>query len=136
MIDVKELRIRNYFKPLKESQDEFVEVVEIHSSGHVYCEDSAGIIFNSDEFELIPLTQEWLLKFGFYIKYDQYYSIECDNGYFQCLDFLFVGTGVQVFDDNSVKVVLLEYVHDLQNFFYSHNKKEPTLKTDNNDTGN
>lgn len=71
----------------------------------------------------IKLTPEILEQVGFEIKYSEYYGIDCD-GYFVSYDFLYVGTGIQVFDDEGCKVVLLEYLHDIQNFYYQFTKQE------------
>lgn len=133
MIKVNELRIGNYFKPIKESKDEFVEAVEIHSSGHVYCEDSAGVIFNSNEFEPIKLTEEWLLKFGFYKRYTTgNYSIVI-NGYSYGIN---TSGNVDLDYEEYENICEIKYVHQLQNFYSALTGEELTLKTDNNETNN
>ena len=72
----------------------------------------------------IPLTEEWLLKFGFEKKkgyYDRYYyridgmDIRIDGDMFE--------TEVGECLYKSIK-----YVHQLQNLFFAHNDQELTMK--------
>lgn len=81
----------------------------------------------------IPLTEEWLVKFGAtsknydyelgYIKYDREasdYGCECEKS-----NFWIVPNG----DDDYYRIpIKLEYVHDLQNLYFELYRKELTLK--------
>lgn len=75
----------------------------------------------------IPLTEEWLVKFGYENTYGQYYSKNNDNNncYYELLN---VGVGFQVFNDAGNKVVLLESVNHLQNWWYFNNGEELVIK--------
>ena len=75
-------------------------------------------------YEPIPLTEEWLLKFGFEKKegyYDRYYySID--------------GMNIKIDDDMFETEVgeclykSIKYVHQLQNLFFAINDEELTMK--------
>lgn len=77
-------------------------------------------------YERIPLTEKWLLKFGFtkdgnlffhpvhsYIQQDAY---GCNGGFGYCLN------------DEKVIFKELKYVHTLQNFCFAMADKELTIK--------
>lgn len=77
----------------------------------------------------IPLTEEWLIKFGFVKKPDidnvTYYTIVFEK---DGISLLFFMGG---FDDCSINGDLeidLSYVHDLQNFWMCLKKEELTIK--------
>lgn len=115
-----ELRIGNYV-----SVDEYIltEVLGVSTN-------NVGLKINSTEFlsiELkevkpIPLTEEWLLKFGFKLKYEYY---EHNENY---IEFWIVNgkifceyKGVSIYDN-------INYVHDLQNLHFAIYKRELKIK--------
>lgn len=120
MIAANELRVGNWVSI--ESDDVLVDYhylfFQIEAKHYGYL---AKVGF---DYVPIPLTEELLLKCGFVIRYDEYYGIETDSLYFNSYDFLHVGVGVQVFDNEGVKVILLEYLHQLQNFVHIHTGEE------------
>lgn len=77
--------------------------------------------------EPIPLTRDIFIRFGAETWGDENeYCKFPDQAY--PFDYLDQGTGFQVFDDNGVKVVFLEFVHELQNFYRSIDKEGLHIK--------
>ena len=68
MIQAKELRIGNFVSENESCSDGFVKTVDginIAKIGSNSILLSNGDIYESDEIYPIPLTEEWLLRFGF-----------------------------------------------------------------------
>jgi len=120
-MNANELRIGN----LIQKNDEICEVSSIHS-------DSTIRIFNNDKtdtfgcfvlriFNPIPLTEEWLFKFGFEKDEENEYWFwkNCVSvsvlGYIELLSF-----NRQSFKTN----IQLKYIHQLQNFYFALTGKE------------
>lgn len=78
-------------------------------------------------FEPIPLTEEWLLKFGFDPKDNRDISGYVKNNL--VVEWLFDRwTGRLYYDfKTSVQIIKLEYVHQLQNLFYALTGQELTI---------
>ena len=73
------------------------------------------------EWHPIPLTEEWLIKFGFEIRGEDYYKYS----YYE------VGkiTGKWYFDDgNFIIKDDINYVHQLQNLYFALTYEELTIK--------
>lgn len=94
--------------------------VELNKNLRHYC-------LNIDEIEPIPLTEEWLLKFGFTKKENKQYWYKDDSMLrFALLDgCLHCSIGD---DKNGVLYNRLYSVHQLQNLFYAVNNTELTIK--------
>jgi hypothetical protein len=99
---------------------------KVHLQGNV-------IINREDQIKGIPLTEEWLLKFGFDSK-------ECKKGHTAiiCGSTYFVLTYPQIMGEWQVdfcwvfdqfKFVELKYVHQLQNLYFALCGKELTIKS-------
>ena len=79
----------------------------------------------------IPLTEEWLLKFGFEIKSKySYTNYALPNGW--GVSMWTDEVPIAGFEEKGVcywgeDYVPIRYVHDLQNFYYALTKKELTL---------
>ena len=126
-MEVNELRIGNYVSLSGELQ---LTVIEINTV-YFYAKDNKGENFKSSwaEIKPIPLTEEWLLKFGFK-KY-----IGWDDMEFWCLlndgakpnRFSLYET-LQGFEAPSGKII--KEVHTLQNcyFFHELSGEELTIK--------
>jgi len=123
-MEAKELRIGNYLKTDRECQDDYVEVVEIYNENY-FCTCSAGLNYQKEHVKPIPLTEEWLVRFGFeidfyggqgnvtyYAKKGKFklYSIEDDKSY--------------QYDWTKNMFVMIKNVHQLQNLYYSLTQKE------------
>jgi hypothetical protein len=117
-----ELRIGNLIKGVYYKHDDEDEETELETICKVVTLDVSGsgdypIYVYSDEdiehfsdFEPIPLTEEWLVKFGFDITSLHYFKkngiiIQSEDDYFECL--------------LGIVVVKLKYVHKLQNLYFA-----------------
>lgn len=114
----KDLRIDNL---VQDQKGNLLKVVNITDRGF------GCYVINRDEFPLpdgwkaepIPLTEEWMDRFGFE-KQEEYYNLE----------------GLKVWDDgegnfyhiNSETLTHLYFVHKLQNWYYAVVEEELTLK--------
>ena len=135
-----ELRIGNYVELLGNTTEiECISKLPMRNTMYwLKCKDyiDTKII----HFKPIPLTEEWLLKFGFE------YTNECDEikelvfkisdwlkFYFNNEDnyksgCLFVG--IEETDIGSSNAVFIESVHQLQNLYFALTGKELSLKTE------
>ena len=136
-MDSKELRIGNYFK--YEGYECYREINEIskhcikyHDSMLMpYCEAPDKPVLVG-----IPLTEEWLLKFGFVIHnkpygYTEY--IKYKKGTRQYLHKLFTFKESNndwdgKFGFSGTIQTELNHVHELQNLYHALTKKELTIK--------
>ncbi len=73
--------------------------------------------FWTNEFKPIPLTEEWLLKFGFEKKDDDYIF----NGFSFTFD-------ENTFYNHVGKITNIYYVHQLQNLYFALTNDELTIK--------
>lgn len=110
-----ELRIGNYI----------YEVGFSTQDGYPKGYKELGIIKNGKDIEFsafkepIPLTEEWLLKFGFELK-NTYYSI----------DGMYIRKDGEMFETEVGECLYksIEYVHQLQNLYFALNDEELTMK--------
>lgn len=82
-------------------------------------------IVDLDRISGIPLTEEWLLNFGFELKNNNSYFNEIKYGIWynkQKIEPYEIGFYCAISD------VKLDYVHELQNLYFSLTKKELELK--------
>jgi hypothetical protein len=84
---------------------------------------------DSDDFEPIPLTEEWLLKFGFEEVYRSKYRVKYDltNNPKIGYDIAFKGDFINGFRYVG-EYLKIEYVHQLQNLYQSLTLQELTIK--------
>lgn len=129
-----ELRIGNYhYYTCEDSLDErkkWDEVCQIDSQDLVWLESNP----DDEDFKPIPITEEWLLYFGFeYASDPDYYNIT-----FEILDFYFQSNakleGFVCIQINEILVI--KYVHQLQNLYFTLTGEELLLneKTNSYDT--
>ena len=69
----------------------------------------------------IPLTEEWLLKFGFDVLKKPKW---CTNGHLE----LHIYKNISYFYKNSSPPVFIKYVHQLQNLYFALTYKELKIK--------
>ena len=132
-----ELRIGNYiYKKIhkKDTSLEVIEVLSINSSFDVLDVKNIGGYITEQcplkDFEPIPLTEEWLLKFGF-TRHHADYSNEViyiknipDNNEFEWGAYPNeLGSGIQIKNRK-----LLKYVHQLQGLYFYLTGEELTIK--------
>jgi hypothetical protein len=114
-----ELRIGNFLRAKKDYHNQF------HGNGIVSSiEQSKFVILDhypGKWFEPIPLTEEWLLKFGF-TKHSQY-------SYFYKDDLIIDKNDLEVFFMCDIDIhVEIKSVHHLQNLYWCLFSEELTLK--------
>lgn len=123
-----EIRISN----LIQWEDESEEIISIksiiHDSADEYLVKFAGGSAQLAEFKPIPLTEEWLLKFGFEIEKDPrvdhwHFGI---NPYTQDWMILIKSLGAGFFYQNGY--FRIPYVHSLQNLYFALTGEELELK--------
>ncbi len=113
-----ELRIGNWV----EIQGLESKIILVDTEGCIceneYCEDFENNNITQN-LQPIPLTEEWLTRFGFSLGYDGWYSICMPSGIFLAIEEdmyeVTVGQGV----DFSHTLIELNYVHQLQNLYYA-----------------
>ena len=127
MIEANELRIGNYvsFKFMR-----IKEVVKIQCIN----KELIGVresVYGYDKIKLIPLREEWLIKFGFSKSEDK---INENSNYYNTTeywiqehidvdDFIFYGK------NNSIELVI-KHVHELQNLYFALTGKELVAPVD------
>lgn len=109
MINANELRIGNY--GLSGGQE-----LMITAQGIVYLQNGEM------EFNPIPLTKEWLLKFGFDKKFNKGKITVIPNGR------LNYENGRTYFNSWTIMEKQPEYVHQLQNLYFALTGEELTVK--------
>ena len=115
-----ELRIGNLVK------DSF-GVIEISITGESYFEKTIydfGKIEFASIYEPIPLTEEWLLKFGFEKKKGYY------DRYYYSIDGMDIRIDADMFETEVGECLYktIKYVHQLQNLYFAINDEELTMK--------
>ena len=136
-LTAQELRIGNLVQIVKYWKDFYDENYFIPKE--INLDDLRAINNFKDIAKPIPLTDEWLLKFGFEINDDLgdeiYYQIpEEKNGYGICFDhnditfYKYYGNGAEnvhtlIYDEKH-----LQSVHQLQNLYFSLTNTELKLK--------
>jgi hypothetical protein len=128
-MEAKELRIGNLvtlnnkirkecFENQIHAHNDFFEVKTIYSDGDVSLElDDEIIDLSEDEVDLIPLTEELLLKFGFKLSSTTNYTI-LGMDIWKCNETLMC-------DKNGI---IIKSVHQLQNLYFALTQKELTFK--------
>lgn len=137
-MEIEYLRIGNYIYEPVNGQNDDTKPFKVWG---IYHEQGNNKInnFPASYFEPIPLTEEWLLKFGFEKRVNFEYSdgSKSDTNIFITDSFM-----VNNYDEkywslckmkyfNQVESVLqteLKYVHQLQNLFFALTGKELTIK--------
>ena len=107
----KELRIGNYvYNPIQKIDLK----VDIKVLSEVFYDEKRKVKLNN-QFQPIPLTEEWLIK----LRFDDLGNYGYGIGSFHIINRL----GKWAFPIND-KMVFLDYVHQLQNLFYALAKRE------------
>ena len=133
MIEAKELRIGNMV------EDANTDTVEIEGIHYIDVHDYKVLIGNylryMNYIKPIPLTEEWLVKFGF--KHSNREWFELDNMSL-CEGVLNVGLKqnlctLSIEGNESIEVMLCKqmlFVHSLQNLYFALTNEELTIKED------
>lgn len=152
-----ELRIGNLVKITWSIQpnDDKTEILPLHQFSNdlklievrLHKNGIRAYAYDSVKLEPIPLTEEWLLKFGFEKIGMEYRKIEGNhpdgrnNTLIQILDYEYIGTGDysksfvflwgQFVNDTPAKDIYIKHVHQLQNLYFALTGTELTI---NNET--
>lgn len=103
------------------------QVSEIHTKLLKFL--SNNTLWNIKQSKPIPLTEEWLVKFGF--KTNQYKDefTLFHNNYEYLLDCAYTDEGVFNFVvDSTCMDIDVKYVHQLQNLYFALTKEELEIK--------
>ena len=123
MIQAKELRIGNLVN--YSDSNSIFKVIGISEFG-IDCEDEIETTYMEfDNFNPIPLTEDWLLKFGFEKGIDKVYYIKSKFIYIKVFEK--IGHVLLCRDkyDEHIKISdNIEYVHQLQNLYFAITNKE------------
>ena len=134
MIDARELRIGNYIqsKPLS------IPRLQISHNGVMTVTGYGISVIESDTngtmgFETIPLTEEWLLKFGFEKEIDcgsEYWTIQIGNNLHLTISLEDNTAGIDLNwkSQGSLIWMMVKHIHTLQNVYYSLTGEELEVK--------
>lgn len=112
---VEELRIGNWYHWYSEGKN------------YEYQVDWVDLIHNWENFQEIPLTEEWLVKFGFEFSDwlgDWLGSWDLKDG---CFGLLKTANGTFIFESKSGNPEI-HFVHQLQNLYFALKGEELTVK--------
>jgi hypothetical protein len=147
-MEIKELKIGNCLH-YKNTND--IAIVELIHKKHFDCRDEYGSFTPNGNYQPIPLTEEWLLKFGFkkHGAYEFYFDIlnyETSNFFDEHIE----KTNLQfyIYNEHKIEVKIdidatnvegefegktlflkhIQYVHQLQNLYFALTNEELTWK--------
>ena len=126
MIKANELRIGNHIILNN------VQTTLVPRDFQRYCK-SFGVF---EEFDPIPLTEDWLLKFGFEKEIDEFdiFSIHNSQYYIQhykngkCIFVYSPINELNPEDEENVIFLQIKHVHQLQNLYFALTGEELTIK--------
>jgi hypothetical protein len=124
-MEASELRIGNLvYVSDNETNIIFKEItpINIHNLMHLTGWDKSPIDI---EFEPIPLTEEWLIKFGFT---EEYRSKMHSTFYTENLSYYFWYENKRQYASFKGTDIVCQYVHQLQNLYFALTGEELTLK--------
>lgn len=131
-MDIKELRIGNFITGLYEDEEKkafckvngLSEIPEALGDGWSIMVESEENIEWFDDFQPIPLDEEWLLKFGFEWndEYKEYHLNGVQVVFYKSGWIDLMLEGIEHFE------MKVDYVHSLQNLYFALTGKELELK--------
>lgn len=126
-----ELRIGNYLN----GKQGPVAVSEIRENNRVKIHDNASSFTVGTCLPFIPLTEEWLLKFGFHLRdgFSNTFQLNVEKHQYVCSEITYSEKeGLLRFSNGQVKGATLiphiKYVHQLQNLYFALTGEELTLE--------
>jgi len=136
-MEAKELRIGNYFiyntdgcfpnNPERESKIiSVVRQIKEDSVGITHLETTGIMIGGLELIKPIPLTEEWLMDFGFIKECD--WKISIGEGAFIWIDENDFTAAIGTPYEASGNQRTIKYVNELQNLHYALTKQELTIK--------
>jgi len=121
---VKELRIGNYVNYVSQKVIVLQTSIEGRNDWDVelgYFEDSIGFPRKINKITPIPITKEWLLKFGFKKEERKLYSLYVDDNLDISLwsDIYFKNPTIELTCNGRVVCKDIKYIHQLQNLYFA-----------------
>jgi hypothetical protein len=131
-MEANELRIGNYV--FYRDKDTLLEVSNIGVKGFETI-NYQGLVYGScdvNEYNPIPITKEWLLKFGFeltsnYPPEGKMFTYKDIKGYMLdvCIAYQFISVSQNI---GTVRIKNVKYIHQLQNLYFYLTGEELTIK--------
>jgi hypothetical protein len=112
-MEAKDLRIGNWVMSLINGES------QINAKGILWQSENKGY------YDPIPLTEEWLIKFGFDEITPKYYVLNIDENTSFTYYYTFSG-GVWHFEFEGISIKI-KYVHQLQNLYFALTGEELTI---------
>ena len=115
LLSARELRIGNLF--IEENSNEIIEVIGLEKNRILF----SGMFLNEWQSKPIPLTEEWLLKFGFEKIIDNEFTLRYDLKKDSRFDYFFPKHNLKTFGlrfQGSTFFDVVKYVHQLQNIYF------------------
>lgn len=121
---VSELRVGNFIQVPFGNEEPWVREVYSISGDFVVTEN--GRYCDDDEFDFVPLTKEWLLKFGFDgVDFEKTLINQIKISF----EFRHDGLSYQLgFRTDWLPCIEIKYIHQLQNLYFSLTGQELTFK--------
>lgn len=116
-MDAKQLRIGNYV--YRENSKLINQKDDVYQIENVNLQSAL-------KYDPIPLTEEWLLKFGFYKISFSDYGHENLKGFIFGLSNTFEGITDIIARDLEINAI--QYIHQLQNLYFALTEEELTIK--------
>ena len=120
MINAKELRLGNYVSHL--GVKKVYAVQRLVNDSYCIIDHDKDCAPNCDNIEPIPLTEDWLEKFGF--EQNEVWG----SGWHLPNMEVQIGSEFRCFYMDSVDDVSVKYVHQLQNLYFALTGEELTIK--------
>lgn len=124
-MEANELRIGNLIYGVSDRVERITYLTERLVKTNLLKLDAESQILSFKDIEPIPLTEEWLLKFGFEIQVftlTKRYKSKCGNL------LLYIMPDNVVFANGVINDIRLEPVHQLQNLYFALTNEELTIK--------
>jgi len=119
-MEAKELRAGNYVQ--YEDDGSIFKVTSIERYGLGVENEIESVLFIVyDKFEPIPITKEWMLKFGFKYSDDKYTHSLFNKKWNKYFKVEFCGNGLFISFSARIK-----YIHQLQNLYFALTGEELT----------
>ena len=130
-MNANELRIGNYVKFGKL----FKKVVEIAEEGFYILDKDGTTLKNTwADLQPIPLTEEWLFKFGFK-NHQEYFELFKRNEYFLSFNIKSNELGIYIYNTRGIRYwVNCQYIHQLQNLYFALTREELVVSDIVNET--
>lgn len=116
-----ELRIGNWYQSVKWKQPVQLELSDLVELYHRCDGAELDEEIIAEMFEPIPITEEWLIKFGFEKIKNEYYTIN------DIISFIIDLKICYILIDNKLEIEI-KYIHQLQNLYFALTGKELEIK--------